>query len=101
MRRERKDSAVSRRESSAVPFFFLAAVFCATFEKVQWNVAGSVFLADVTAFAFLVAFSADRLGRRGGKIPRTAAVLIIFFAAFLLVDLLAFFNLQTTQALDE
>jgi len=92
---------VSRRESSAVPFFFLAAVFCATFEKVQWNVAGSVFLADVTALAFLIAFAADRLGRRGGKIPRTAAVLIIFFGAFLLVDLIGFFNLQTTQALDQ
>ena len=35
------------RESRLVPFFFLATVFCCTFEKVQWNVAGTVFLADV------------------------------------------------------
>ena len=63
----------------------------------QWNVAGSVFLADVTALAFLVAFAADRLGRRGGKIPRTAAVLIVFFGAFLLVDLIGFFNLETRR----
>jgi len=34
-----------RRESPLVSFFFFAAVFCATFAKVQWNVAGSIFLA--------------------------------------------------------
>jgi O-antigen ligase len=90
-----------RRESSLVPFFFLAAVFCASFEKVHWNVAGSVFLADVTAVGFLVAFGLDRLGRRGGRVPRTAAVLLVFLAAFLLVYLIGFFNLETTQALDQ
>ena len=89
------------RESKLVPFFFLAAVFCATFEKVQWQVAGSVFLADLTATAFLVAFAVDRLGRGRGKVPRTAAVLIVFLAAFLLVYLIGFFNLETTQALDQ
>jgi O-antigen ligase len=89
------------RESKLVPFFFFAAVFCATFEKVQWNVAGSVFLADLTAFAFLLAFALDRLGRSTGRIPRTAAILIVFLAAFLLVYLIGFFNLQTTEALDQ
>jgi len=43
-----------RRESTLVPFFFLAAAFCATFAKVQWNVAGSVFLADLAAIGFLL-----------------------------------------------
>ena len=62
-----------RRESRLVPFFFLAAVFCATFEKVQWQVAGSVFLADLTATGFLVAFGLDRIGRgRGGCRGRRA-----------------------------
>ena len=89
------------RESRLVPFFFLAAVFCATFEKVQWNVAGSVFLADVTALGFLVAFALDRLGRASRRVPRTAAVLIVFLGAFLLVYLIGFFNLETTQALDQ
>jgi O-antigen ligase len=84
-----------------VPFFFLAAVFCASFEKVHWNVAGSVFLADVTAVGFLLAFALDRLGRRGGRVPRTAAVLLVFLVAFLLVYLIGFFNLETTQALDQ
>jgi O-antigen ligase len=88
-----------KRESRLVPFFFLAAVFCATFEKVQWQVAGSVFLADLTALGFLVAFGFDRLGSFRGRVPRTAAILLAFLGAFLLVYLIGFFNLETTQAL--
>jgi O-antigen ligase len=90
-----------KRESALVPFFFLAAAFCATFAKVQWNVAGSVFLADLTAIGFLVSYAFDRLGRRSGPVPRTAAVLLVFLVAFLLVYLIGFFNLETGQALDQ
>jgi O-antigen ligase len=90
-----------RRESALVPFFFLAAAFCCTFAKVQWNVAGSVFLADLTAIGFLVSYAFDRLGRRSGPVPRTAAVLLVFLVAFLLVYLIGFFNLETGQALDQ
>jgi hypothetical protein len=89
------------RESRLVPFFFLAAAFCCTFAKVQWNVAGSVFLADVTVLGFLLAFALDRLGRRSGPVPRTAAVLVVFLGAFLLVYLIGFFNLETGQALSQ
>jgi O-antigen ligase len=89
------------RESRLVPFFFLATVFCSTFEKVQWNVAGTVFLADVTLIGFLFFFALDRLGRRLGPVPRTVAVLLGFLAAFLLVYLIGFFNLETGQALDQ
>ena len=84
-----------------MPFFFLAAVFCATFAKVQWNVAGSIFLADLTALGFLFSYAFDRLGRRHGPVPRTVAVLLAFLAAFLLVYLIGFFNLETGQALDQ
>jgi len=101
MRGTPKGRRVIRRESTLVPFFFLAAVFCATFEKVQWNVAGSVFLADVTALGFLFSFAFDRFGRRPGRVPRTAVVLIGFLTAFLLVYLIGFFNLETGQALDQ
>jgi hypothetical protein len=90
-----------RRESALVPFFFLAAAFCATFAKVQWNVAGSVFLADLTAIGFLLSYAFDRLGRRAGPVPRTAAILLAFLVAFLLVYLIGFFNLETGQALDQ
>jgi O-Antigen ligase len=89
------------RESRLVPFFFLATVFCCTFAKVQWNVAGSVFLADLAAGGFLLFYALDRLGRRSGPVPRTAGVLIVFLGAFLLVYLIGFFNLETGQALDQ
>ena len=91
------------RESKLVSFFFLAAVFCASFEKVQWNVAGTVFLADLTALGFLASFAFDRIGshRLSGRVPRTAAVLLAFLGAFLLVYLIGFFNLETTQALSQ
>ncbi|MFL5920201.1 MAG: O-antigen ligase family protein [Gaiellaceae bacterium] len=89
------------RESRLVPFFFLATAFCCTFAKVQWNVAGSVFLADLAAGGFLLFYALDRLGRRAGPVPRTAAVLIVFLGAFLLVYLVGFFNLETGQALDQ
>jgi O-antigen ligase len=90
-----------KRESRLVPFFFLAAVFCASFEKVHWNAAGTVFLADLTALGFLASFALDRFDRRGGSVPTTAAVLLAFLIAFLLVYLIGFFNLETTQALDQ
>ncbi len=92
-----------KRESALVSLFFLAAVFCASFEKVQWNVAGTVFLADLTAIGFLVSFAFDRIGshRGDGRMPRTAAVLLVFLGAFLLVYLIGFFNLETSQALSQ
>ena len=89
------------RESRLVPFFFLAAVFTCTFAKVQWSAGGNLFLADLTAGGFLLFYGLDRLGRGGRPAPRTAAVLLVFLAAFLLVYLIGFFNLETGQALDQ
>jgi O-antigen ligase len=92
---------VVARESRLVPFFFLATAFCCTFEKVQWRAGGNVFLADLAAGGFLLFFALDTLGRRPRPVPRTAVVLIAFLIAFLLVYLIGFFNLETTQALDQ
>jgi O-antigen ligase len=78
-------------------FFLLATFFCVTFEKVHWNVAGTLGIADVLTVCFLVSFA---LTNRG-PLPRTAAILLGFFAAFLLVYLLGYFNLETKQALDQ
>jgi O-antigen ligase len=90
------------RESPLVPFFFLAAVFCATFEKVHWNVLGQVSIADITSLCFLGVYALDRLGRpANSRVPRTAALLLLFLGGFLLVNLVGFFNLETTQALDQ
>src|SRR5439155_3958930 len=65
--------------------------------KVYWNIAGNVCLADVITFVFLIAFAVTRRGRA----TRTVAFVVLFFAAFLLVYLLGFFNLETKQALDQ
>ncbi len=90
------------RESPLVPFFFLAAVFCATFEKVHWNVLGQVSIADITSLCFLGVYALDRLGKpTSSRVPRTAAMLLLFLGGFLLVNLVGFFNLETTQALDQ
>ena len=90
-----------KRESSLVSPLFLTAVFCSTFEKVHWNVAGTVYLADVTTIAFLVVWALDRLGRPGHRVPRTAAVLLLFLTGFLLVYLIGFYNLDTKEAADQ
>ena len=78
-------------------FFFLATFFCVTFEKVHWNLAGSVGIADVMTILFLVSFV---LTSRGPT-PRTTGILLVFFAAFLIVYLLGFYNLETKQGFDQ
>jgi len=78
-------------------FFFFATFFCVTFEKVHWNVAGNVEISDVLTILFLIAFALESRGRS----PRTTGILVGFFAAFMVVYLLGFYNLQTKQALDQ
>jgi O-antigen ligase len=78
-------------------FFFFATFFCVTFEKVHWNIAGNVEISDVLTILFLAAFTLQSRGLT----PRTAGVIAGFFAAFELVYLLGFFNLETKQALDQ
>src|SRR3954452_5037724 len=90
-----------RRESLLVSPLFLTAVVCATFEKVHWNVAGTVYLADVTTILFLAVWALDRMSRPGHRVTRTAAVLLLFLVAFMLVYLIGFFNLDTTEAADQ
>ena len=81
----------------ATDFFLLATFFCVTFEKVHWNVAGTVGIADVLTILFLIAFGL----RARTRWPRTSAIVLAFLAAFLLVYLLGFFNLETKQALSQ
>jgi O-Antigen ligase len=77
-------------------FLFLASVFCVTFEKVHWNIAGNVSLADVLAILFLVSFALTTTRLR---VPRTTAIVLGFFGAFLVVYLLGFFDLTDADAL--
>ena len=57
-----------------VRFFFLATVFCATFEKVHWDVAGSVSIADVLAIGFIFSFALREIARRDRRFVVTAGV---------------------------
>ncbi|MFL5935840.1 MAG: O-antigen ligase family protein [Gaiellaceae bacterium] len=90
-----------RRENPIVSALFLAAVFCASFDKVHWAAAGTVYLADVVSILFLVAWAIDRLATPVHRVTRTVAVLIVFFFAFLLVYLIGFFNLDTQDAANQ
>jgi O-antigen ligase len=78
-------------------FLLFSTLFCVTFEKVHWNVAGSLGIADVLTVLFLIAFA---LTSRG-VMPRTTAILLAFLAAFLLVYLAGFFNLDSKQGVDQ
>jgi hypothetical protein len=79
-------------------FFFLASLFCVTFEKIHWNFAGTVSLADVLAILFLIWFVATT---KRATVPRTTVVLLGFFAAFFLVYLIGYFNLSDADALQQ
>ncbi len=76
---------------------FFASLFVATFEKVHWNVAGNIGLNDITTILFLIAYVATE--RR--PLPRTSAIVLGFFAAFALVYLAGFWNIDTQQGLTQ
>jgi O-antigen ligase len=80
-------------------WLFLATAFTISFAKLHGAVAGDVALADVLTVLFLVAFALDRLARPGRRMPRTVLVVLVFFAGFLAVYLVGFYNLETSQAL--
>jgi hypothetical protein len=82
-------------------FLFFATLFCVTFEKVRWEIAGSVNLADVLTILFLFAFVWERVVLADRKLPRTALVVVVFLAALVLVYLIGFYNMQTSEALDQ
>jgi O-Antigen ligase len=82
-------------------FFFLATLFCVTFEKVHWELAGSVSLADILAIVFVATFLAGRWLDDDRLLPPTALAALGFALAFALVYLVGFFNLDTRQALEQ
>ncbi len=86
---------------SLMELLFFATVFTVTFAKIHWAIAGDLSLSDVLTAVFLVAFVVRRHERSDGRFARPAALMFGFFVAFLLVYLIGFFNLGTTQALDQ
>jgi O-Antigen ligase len=77
---------------------FLATLFCITWEKVHWDVAGAIGIADILTVLFLVAFAVE-VGRR--RVPRTTATVLAIFAALLLVYLVGFFNIADETSLGQ
>jgi hypothetical protein len=77
-----------------------ASFFVSTFEKLQWSVIGAIGINDIATIAFLVAFLASQ-AERERPFPRTSAIVLGFFAAFALVYLAGFFDLETKQGFDQ
>jgi O-antigen ligase len=82
-------------------FLLYAAVFTMSFEKLFWNVAGKIALTEVISILFVGAYALRRLGGRDASLTRTSGIVLTFFAAFLLVYLIGFYNLETTQGLTQ
>jgi hypothetical protein len=80
-------------------FFFLAAIACSTFERLNWDVAGAgaVNISDILELGFLTCYIVLCYPR----ISSTSGVLVGFFIAFMLVYLVGFYNLQSGQALTQ
>jgi O-antigen ligase len=79
-------------------FLFLATLATVSFEKIQWQLAGTVGLAGILAVFFLVSFLADRLSGPERGFPQTVAVALLFALVFLAVYLAGFYNIETEQA---
>ena len=77
---------------------FLATLFCVTWEKVHWNVAGAVGIADVLTILFIGAFALE-WGRP--RFPRTTVTVLGIFGVLLLICLIGFFNIETKQSLEQ
>src|SRR5436309_8568920 len=82
-------------------FLFLATLFCVTWEKVQWGLGVDVSLSDVLTILFLVAFALEWLARGERRFPKTTAIVLVIFAALLVIYLVGFFNIQTRDSLDQ
>src|SRR5262249_35421291 len=78
-------------------FLFFATIFCVTFEKVRWNIAGNVSIADMLALAFLVLWALERLATHDRRLVRTSAIVFCFGLAFMLTFLLGYFSIDTAD----
>jgi len=88
---------VPRSQERIVTGLFCASLFVSTFEKVHWRFAGQIGINDVVTILFLLAFVATE--RR--PLPRTSAIVLAFFAAFALVYLAGYWDIDTKQGLTQ
>jgi O-antigen ligase len=85
----------------ALEGLFLATILFVSFAKIHWELAVDLSVADVLTAAFLLVFLWDRLERGDASLTRTSVVALGFFAAFLVVYLVGYFNLDTEEALTQ
>src|ERR671924_2073484 len=93
-----RSARIQRNRVRLTGGLFLATLFCVTWEKVHWDVAGAVGIADILTVLFLAAFALE-WGRP--RFPRTTVTVLAIFAALLVVYLLGFFNIETRESLDQ
>src|SRR5437763_11857028 len=82
-------------------FLFLATRFCVTWEKVQWGFGVDVSISDLLTSLSLVSFAREWFARGERRFPRTTAIVLLIFAALLVIYLVGFFNIQTRDSLDQ
>ncbi len=80
-------------------FLFLATLFCVTWEKVHWNVGVDVSISDVLTILFLIAFVLEWWERGERRFPVSTVIVLAFFLVLLVIYLVGFFNIQTTDSL--
>ncbi len=94
-------AAMRQRLSRRTDWLLLVTLFTVSFEKLHWEVGVTVDLSDLVALAYLASFVVDCVRARDLTGPRTALVTLAFTAAFLVCYLAGFFNIDTTQGLDQ
>ncbi len=88
--------------TTVVDALLFVTVFTITFQRIRWDVGGNdVNISDITATLFVAAFAISRFERRDWALPRTCAILSLFFAAFAIVYLIGFFNVETVADRDQ
>ncbi len=89
------------RGSRTIDALLFATAFVVTFTKVRFSTPiGDIYFSDVAASLFVVAVLASRIYARDWTLPRTAAIAAAFFAAYLAVFLVGYYNLETTADRD-
>ena len=94
----RSQALASVRAGRLLNGLFLLTLFTVTFEKLRWEVAGTVSFSDVSTLAFLAAYFLSRVGRASRPFPRTVAVSAAFLALFTVVYLAGWFGLESAAA---
>jgi O-antigen ligase len=68
---------------------------------VHWRAGVDVSIADVLTILFLRAFALEWWERGEWRFPKTSAIVLLIFVSLLVIYLIGFFNIQTTDSLSQ